>query len=116
MNVSPARRRAPVARGRASTTVVMPSNMTGMNEHHDKVNGQMLAGLFARGAVVKLSEADQEAALAIDGATLFDPAGNGRVIRDTVFLPESVMAEPDELRAWIQKALAHRRRNSVGRT
>jgi len=70
-----------------------------------KVNGQMFAGLFARGAVVKLSEADQEVALAIDGATMFDPMGNGRVMRDTVFLPESVMVEPDELRAWIQKAL-----------
>jgi TfoX/Sxy family transcriptional regulator of competence genes len=70
-----------------------------------KVNGQMFAGLFARGAVVKLSEVDQKAALAIDGATMFDPMGNGRVMRDTVFLPESVMAEPDELRAWIQKAL-----------
>ena len=70
-----------------------------------KVNGQMFAGLFARGAVVKLSETDQKAALAIDGATMFDPMGNGRVMRDTVFLPESVMAEPDELRAWIQKAL-----------
>ena len=70
-----------------------------------KVNGQMFAGLFARGAVVRLSETDQKAALAIDGATMFDPMGNGRVMRDTVFLPESVMVEPDELRAWIQKAL-----------
>ena len=70
-----------------------------------KVNGQMFAGLFARGAVVKLSEPDQQAALAIDGATMFDPMGNGRVMRDTVFLPESVMVEPDELRAWIRKAL-----------
>jgi hypothetical protein len=70
-----------------------------------KVNGQMFAGLFARGAVVKLSEPDQKAALAIDGALMFDPMGNGRVMRDTVFLPESVMAEPDELRAWIRKGL-----------
>jgi TfoX/Sxy family transcriptional regulator of competence genes len=70
-----------------------------------KVNGQMFAGLFARGAVVKLSETDRKVALAIDGAAMFDPMGNGRVMRDTVFLPESVMVEPDELRAWIQKAL-----------
>jgi TfoX/Sxy family transcriptional regulator of competence genes len=70
-----------------------------------KVNGQMFAGLFALGAVVKLSEADQKTALAIDGATMFDPMGNGRVMRDTVFLPEAVMVEPDELRAWMRKAL-----------
>lgn len=70
-----------------------------------KVNGQMFAGLFARGAVVKLSEPDQIAALAIDGATMFDPMGNGRVMRDTVFLPESVMEERDEFRGWLRKAL-----------
>src|SRR5215471_7654795 len=70
-----------------------------------KVNGQMFTGLFARGAIVKLSEADQRAALAIDGATMFDPMGNGRIMHDTVFLPESVMEEPDELRGWMRKAL-----------
>jgi TfoX/Sxy family transcriptional regulator of competence genes len=72
-----------------------------------KVNGQMFAGLFALGAVVKLSESDQRAALAIDGASMFDPMGNGRVMRDTVFLPESVLEEPEELRAWMRKALDH---------
>jgi hypothetical protein len=70
-----------------------------------KVNGQMFAGLFARGAVAKLSGADQRAALAIDGATMFDPMGNGRIMRDTVFLPESVVEEPEDLRAWLRKAL-----------
>jgi TfoX/Sxy family transcriptional regulator of competence genes len=70
-----------------------------------KVNGQMFAGLFARGAIVKLSEADQRVALAIDGATLFDPMGNGRVMGDTIFLPESVMDDPAELGAWMRKAL-----------
>jgi TfoX/Sxy family transcriptional regulator of competence genes len=70
-----------------------------------KANGQMFAGLFARGAIVKLSESDQRVALAIDGAEMFDPMGNGRVMRDTVFLPESVMEDPEELRGWIRKAL-----------
>jgi TfoX/Sxy family transcriptional regulator of competence genes len=70
-----------------------------------KVNGQMFAGLFGRGAIAKLSAADQRAALAIDGASMFDPMGNGRVMRDTVFLPESVIDEPAELRRWLRKAL-----------
>jgi TfoX/Sxy family transcriptional regulator of competence genes len=70
-----------------------------------KVNGQMFAGLFGRGALVKISAADQQAALAMDGAAMFDPMGNGRIMRDTVLLPESVMAEPDELRGWLRKAL-----------
>jgi TfoX/Sxy family transcriptional regulator of competence genes len=69
-----------------------------------KVNGQMFAGLFGRGAIVKLSAADQRSALALDGAAMFDPMGNGRVMRDTVLLPESVMEEPDDLRAWLRKA------------
>jgi TfoX/Sxy family transcriptional regulator of competence genes len=69
-----------------------------------KVNGQMFAGLFARGAVAKLSASDQRAALAIDGAAMFDPMGNGRIMRDTVFLPEAVLEEPDELRTWLRRA------------
>src|SRR5215510_9047915 len=69
-----------------------------------KVNGQMFAGLFARGAVAKLSEADQRSALAIDGAEMFDPMGNGRIMRDTVFLPEAVLEDLDELRSWLQRA------------
>jgi TfoX/Sxy family transcriptional regulator of competence genes len=70
-----------------------------------KVNGQMFAGLFARGAVVKISAEDQRVALAIDGAEMFDPMGNGRIMRDTVFLPDSVIDDRDELRGWLRKAL-----------
>ena len=70
-----------------------------------KVNGQMFAGLFGRGALVKLSASHQKSALALDGAVMFDPMGNGRIMHDTVLLPESVMDEPDELRAWLRKAL-----------
>lgn len=70
-----------------------------------KVNGQMFAGLFARGAVVKISAEDQQVALAIDGAEMFDPMGNGRIMRDTVFLPDAVIDDRDELRGWLPKAL-----------
>lgn len=72
-----------------------------------KVNGQMFAGLFGRGAIVKLSEADQKAALALEGAEVFDPMGNGRIMHHTIFLPESVLDEPGELKAWLRKALDH---------
>lgn len=70
-----------------------------------KVNGQMFAGLFGLGAIVKLSPDDQRVALAIDGASMFDPMGNGRIMRDTVFLPEAVMEDRDVLRGWLRKAL-----------
>src|SRR3569832_2390877 len=46
-----------------------------------KVNGQMFAGLFARGAIAKLSRTNQRTTLAIDGASMFDPMGNGRIMR-----------------------------------
>jgi hypothetical protein len=69
-----------------------------------KVNGQMFAGLFGRGAIVKLSAPDQQTALALDGAAMFDPMGDGRIMHDTVLLPESVMDESGELRKWLRKA------------
>jgi len=72
-----------------------------------KVNGQMFAGLFARSAMVKLSPADQKAALALDGASVFDPMGNGRTMKDTVQLPDSVMEDPEELRGWLAKAFTY---------
>jgi hypothetical protein len=71
-----------------------------------KVNGHLFAGLFGRSTMVLLSDADRAAALALDGAELFDPMGNGRVRSDKVMLPESVMTDPAELRGWILRAFA----------
>jgi TfoX/Sxy family transcriptional regulator of competence genes len=68
------------------------------------VNGNIFGGLFGRSAIVKLSPTDQAEALALDGAEMFDPMGNGRVMTNTVFLPETVMDELDELRAWLRRA------------
>lgn len=71
------------------------------------VNGHMFGGLFGRSALVKLGEKDYGPALALDGAEKFDPMGTGRIMSNTVLLPESVMEEPAELRAWLGKALAY---------
>ncbi len=68
------------------------------------VNGHIFAGLFGRSTMVWLSDADRAAALALDGASPFDPMGNGRVSSDKVMLPESMMAAPAELRRWIARA------------
>ncbi len=68
------------------------------------VNGHIFAGLFGRSTMVFLSEADRAAALALDGASMFDPMGNGRVRSDKVMLPEKMMAEQAELRRWIARA------------
>jgi TfoX/Sxy family transcriptional regulator of competence genes len=69
-----------------------------------KVNGHLFAGLFGRGAMVWLAEPDRAAALALDGASLFDPMGNGQVRSDKVMLPESLMRKPAELGRWIARA------------
>jgi len=69
-----------------------------------KVNGNLFAGLFGRSTMIWLPEPDRAAALALDGATMFDPMGNGRVRSDKVMLPEKIMREPSELRRWIARA------------
>lgn len=69
-----------------------------------KVNGHVFAGLFGRSTMVWLPEAERAEALALEGASMFDPMGNGRVRSDKVMLPESVMDEPAELRRWIARA------------
>jgi hypothetical protein len=70
-----------------------------------KVNGHLFAGLFGRSTMVFLSEADRAAALALVGASMFDPMGDGRRRSDKVMLPETVMSDPAELRGWIARAL-----------
>jgi hypothetical protein len=69
-----------------------------------KVNGHIFAGLFARSTMVFLSEADRAKALALDGAALFDPMGNGQVRSDKVMLPDQTMQRPAELKSWIARA------------
>jgi uncharacterized protein YdhG (YjbR/CyaY superfamily) len=69
-----------------------------------KVNGRLFAGLFGRSTMLSLSEADRAAALALPGASLFDPMGNGRVHSDKVMLPERMMDAPVKLQRWIARA------------
>jgi hypothetical protein len=69
-----------------------------------KVNGHLFAGLFGRSTMLLLAEPDRAAALALDGASLFDPMGDGRARSDKVMLPERMMADPAELRGWIARA------------
>lgn len=69
-----------------------------------KVNGHLFGSLFARSFMVKLGDADRAEALALDGAEPFDPMGDGRVMSSGVLMPESLMDEPDEMRAWLRRA------------
>lgn len=69
-----------------------------------KVNGHVFAGLFGRSTMVLLPEADRAAAVALEGAEMFDPMGDGRARSDKVMLPESVMHDHDDLRTWVARA------------
>ncbi len=71
-----------------------------------KVNGHIFAGLFGRSTMVFLSEEDRAAALALEGASMFDPMGDGRARSDKVMLPERMMLQPAELRRWVARAFA----------
>jgi len=70
-------------------------------------NGYMMGGLFGRSALVRLSDEDQKEALVLDGAEPFDPMGKGTPMKDTIFLPETIMDEPAELASWLRRALAY---------
>src|SRR6516164_1670259 len=69
-----------------------------------KVNGNLFAGLFGRSTMIWLPEADRADALALEGAAPFDPMGDGRMRSDKVMLPERMMNQPDELRAWLARS------------
>jgi len=69
-----------------------------------KVNGNIFGGLFGRSTMVWLPEPERAEALALDGAAPFDPMGDGRARSDKVMLPERMMREPAELRAWLARA------------
>lgn len=69
-----------------------------------KVNGHVFAGLFGRSTMLWLPEPDRAAALALPGAALFDPMGDGRAKSEKVMLPESMMRDPAALRGWVARA------------
>jgi TfoX/Sxy family transcriptional regulator of competence genes len=69
-----------------------------------KVNGNLFGGTFGRSVMLLLSPDDREEALELDGAAPFDPMGNGAKRSDKVQMPESIMDEPAELRAWVKRS------------
>jgi TfoX/Sxy family transcriptional regulator of competence genes len=69
-----------------------------------KVNGHVFAGLFGRSVMIWLPESERAAALALAGATPFDPMGDGRARSEKIMLPELMMTKPVELRRWVARA------------
>jgi TfoX/Sxy family transcriptional regulator of competence genes len=69
-----------------------------------KVNGKVFAGLFGLSVIIWLPEPERAEALALEGASRFDPMGDGRAKSDKVMLPEAMMRKPAELKKWIRRA------------
>ena len=67
------------------------------------VNGNMFAGLFGLSTIIWLPEDERETALALKGASMFDPMGDGRK-SDKVMLPVAMMKKPADLKKWIAKS------------
>jgi hypothetical protein len=67
------------------------------------VNGNMFAGLFGLSTIIWLPEDQRETALALKGASMFDPMGDGRK-SDKVMLPVAMMKNPADLKKWIAKS------------
>jgi TfoX/Sxy family transcriptional regulator of competence genes len=69
------------------------------------VGGNMVTGLHQRDWVVRLSEAEQDAARA-DGATSFEPMP-GRPMKNFVALPAAILDDEEALTAWVERAVGH---------
>lgn len=71
------------------------------------VNGNMFAGLWADGVVVRLSPVETRRALEVKGAGWFDPRGSGKPMLGMVFLPRELVADARALKGWLSRALEH---------
>jgi len=69
------------------------------------VNGNMVTGLHSGRWFVRLVGDEQSAALALPGATRFEPMP-GRPMGDYVVLPSEVVEDDRALSGWLEKAIA----------
>jgi TfoX/Sxy family transcriptional regulator of competence genes len=66
------------------------------------LGGNMLACVFQDRIMVRLSPADREAAMAIDGARPFEPSP-GRAMKEYIDFPRSVIDHEVALREWVDR-------------
>jgi TfoX/Sxy family transcriptional regulator of competence genes len=72
------------------------------------VNGHLCAGVHQDNIMLRLSEADREEFLALDGAARFEPMV-GRPMREYVVVPQRMKQSPDEIVVWLEKSYAYTR-------
>lgn len=69
------------------------------------VGGNMVTGLHRDRWVVRLPDDERDRLLALDGATPFEPMP-GRPMKGYATLPPSVIADPDAVASWVERAVA----------
>lgn len=69
------------------------------------IGGNMTAGLFAETMIVRLAEGERDERRAV-GWSQFEPMP-GRRMREYVVLPPDVAANPEEARAWVERAATY---------
>jgi TfoX/Sxy family transcriptional regulator of competence genes len=70
------------------------------------VNGHMFMGIHQEDMVLRLSEADRAAALAVQGTRVFEPMP-GKPMKEYVALGPTLLANRDEVRTWVARALTY---------
>ena len=70
------------------------------------VNGNMFMGLFEDSMILRLPPESREELIQRHGGKPFAPMA-GRVMKEYVALPESLIRDREKLSAWVAKALDH---------
>jgi len=70
------------------------------------INGNMFMGLFEDSMILRLPPELRDELIRLHGAKLFAPMA-GRVMKEYVALPESLVRDREKLSAWVAKALVH---------
>lgn len=70
------------------------------------VNGNMFMGLFEESMILRLPPELREELIQLHGAKPFAPMA-GRVMKEYVALPESLVRDREKLSAWVARALVH---------
>lgn len=70
------------------------------------VNGNMFMGLFEDNMILRLPAESREELIRVHGATAFAPMP-GRVMKEYVALPESLIHDREQLSSWVAKALVY---------
>lgn len=70
------------------------------------LNGHLFAGLHQEALIIKLPAEDRQMLVTQCGARVFEPMP-GRTMREYLVAPDSLLAERDKLRAWLERSVEY---------